>query len=750
MQPNRIAKQALLLVIFILGLGLPLVAELGNPITTNAADTPKTALPTKKSPTDSWYRFNPTSTGEDLEAVDCDQSFYCMAVGANGAIIRSSNLGSDWMNFPEVTKANLRGVDCPIAILCFVVGEGGTILKYDGNQNKWFTLASGTNSNLNGISCASFSLCYAVGDGGLVLRSANAGGTWQPATLANTPTLNAIECTNGLTCYAVGNAGTIRVTTDGGTTWNPHTTIENTNLLDISCPAVNTCIATTSSKNLIKTTGGSTTWSSFEARGGFVSKGVGCIAETDCVTVSSTRLLRSNANDPNAMWTIIHEVEVGDEVNLSAVSCIKLTNVINCVAVGENGLVIRTNGNFPTTASGYNQDLADIECISNTECLAVGKRGTLLRTSNGGQTWEKITNNIAEFHNFQALDCTKTGKCAAVIHQGKAYYSNDRGVTWNYIEFQGGYQPYDISCVTDNNKDTCTMLYYYSTFTAYYSATFDFATQIWSAGITTGGILNSLSCYGVTGCIAVGANGTIISITQGSINWDTMTSPTTKDLLDVDCLTYYDCYAVGANGTWLRYKYNEGWKTYNIGKDVTLKSIHCSGVNACTVLAANGEIFHIIYDQPMFYAATGIESGLNDFNCQFQCLVVGDGGTIITNQFIVSNPTENTTASLPGTLSWVNEIVPDGYQPKVRLITSPVKLITNAPSKLSLKPGLQILGNCGINGGATVIDLNNNPGLVLNGGGTALTGLKLINAKGPAITNTPGAGKNILSCVKIN
>jgi photosystem II stability/assembly factor-like uncharacterized protein len=751
MRPDKItkhalAKRAFLLVVFILGLSLPLAVEMGNPLITNAADTAKTALPTKKSPTDSWYWLSDNATGADLEAVDCVQLSYCVAVGAQGAILRSTNLGTEWTNFLDVTEANLRGVDCPIAILCFVVGEGGTILKYDGNQNKWFTLTSGTSTTLNDISCSSFSLCYAVGNGGLILRTNNSGSTWQPTTLANTPNLNAIECTNGLICYAVGNAAAIRTTFDGGTTWNPGTNANTTSdLYEVSCPALTICIASTDNK-LIRTTGG-TTWSDFVVIGSGSYTGVSCISLSDCTAASSLRIIGTKPSDPSKDWGVIYDIDGYDSVTLTKISCNKTANDVPlCLAVGKNGLIVRTTGNFASPQTQNNQNLVDIDCISNRECFAVGKRGTLLRTDNGGQVWEKVTDNIAEYLNFRAIDCTKSGKCAAVTEQGSAYYTNDRGVTWNYKDFSLN-RPYDVSCSTENNNDTCTMLYYSELYSIFYSTTFDFAGQILNNGTATGGGLNSLSCYGGLFCTSVGANGIIKRLDNAA--WNDVTSPTTKDLLDVDCLSSYDCYAVGANGTWLRYTQSEGWKAYNIGKDVTLKAIHCSTKDNCTVLTATGELFTIVYNQPIFYAATGVENGLNDFNCQFQCLVVGERGTIITNQFIVSNPTENTTATLPGTLSWVNEIVPDGYQPKVRLITSPIKLITNAPNKLSLKPGLQILGNCGINGGATVIDLNNNPGLVLNGGGTSLSGLKLINAKGPAITNTPGAGKNILSCVKV-
>jgi photosystem II stability/assembly factor-like uncharacterized protein len=748
MRPDRItkhalAKRAFLLVVFILGLSLPLAVEMGSPLITNAADTAKTALPTKKSPTDSWYWLSDNATGADLEAVDCVQSSYCVAVGAKGAILRSTNLGTDWTNFLDVTEANLRGVDCPIAILCFVVGEGGTILKYDGNQNKWFTLTSGTTATLNDISCASFSLCYAVGNGGLVLRTANAGSTWQPTTLANTPNLNAIECPNGLICYAVGNAATIRTTFDGGTTWKPGTTADTTSdLYDVSCPALTICIAGTRNK-LIRTTGG-TTWSDFVATSGGDYTGISCISLSDCTAASSLRIIGTKPSDPSKDWGVIYDIDGYDSVTLTKISCTKTGNdVPQCVAVGKNGLTIRTDGNFAFPQTQNNQDLLDIACIDNQNCFAVGEFGTFLKTTTGGQTWEPV-NTGNKFTNFTAVDCTEQGKCAAVTQNSYFYYSSDKGATWAFGSVNADF--YDVSC----KANECVALHSRPLAEGYYSLNFNFAGQIQNTKAVTYGFLNSLSCVDGNFCFGVGANGIINELKGlGSLSWDSSLSPTTKDLFDIDCSEYHNCYAVGANGTWLRHKYNEGWKAYNIGKDVTLKTIHCSSVNVCKVLATNGEMFNIINDQPFFYQATGIESGLNDFACQFQCLVVGKGGTIITNQFIVSNPSENTTASLPGTLSWVNKIVPDGYQPKVQIVTSPVKLITNAPNKLSLKPGLQIIGTCGVNGGATVIDLNNNPGLVLNGGGTSLTGLKLINAKGPAITNTPGAGKNILSCVKV-
>lgn len=744
---NKI-NHLILVAIFVLSLVAAVFTGFG-PANQSQAATANPMLATKK--TDGWYWLNPSTSGYDLNDIDCVSNLYCMAVGEAGQLIRTTDFGTTWKNYPGVTGANLNAVDCPLPILCYAVGNNGTVLRYDGNLEKWFTLNSGTQAQLNDITCPGISQCRIVGTNGLMLYTVNAGTSWTDTSFSGLPTLNSVECPNTTVCYVVGDAGTIRRTTNGGTLWVPGTTTETGSLRGLSCPQVDTCFASAvDSGRYIKAGGNSSTWTSYYTGNLAVGEtDISCVSPTLCAVSSEIgSVVRTNPDNSGA-WLTVYDSNHQDYLN--SITCAYNDNaVVVCLAVGNNGAIVRVAGTGSKKISQYTQDLEDITCINAVNCFAAGLFGTLLKTTSGGQLWEQVEAVNSTYH-FRAVDCTGQGMCAAVGENGLAYYSSDKGVNWSQINYEFRYNLFDVDCDdgSDYENSSCTALEYDKVYDTISSTTFDSSGKVLEYK-TTGGGLNALSCIDEAMCTGVGNGGLIRQATGGGgTYWNKVTSPTTVNLYDIDCLDLYSCYAVGANGTWLQYQYPSTWKVNNVNKNVTLKSITCASAGNCKMLAATGEVFEISNNTLTGNVKNTAAAAINHTSlvCPRQCLVAGSGGSILGDAFLAFYHQENGAGNWPGTLSYINSLIPDGYEATAYLGNTTTKFIANAPTGLTFK-GLNVIGKCGAQGPAFTIDLNNNPGITLNGN-SSLTGVKVINSTTTGIKVKAADAPNSMKCVKV-
>jgi hypothetical protein len=90
------------------------------------------------------------------------------AVGAGGAILRSSDDGASWSSVASGTANNLNGVSCGSATDCIAVGDLGTAVVWNGSA--WSPMNSGSPRRLKAIWGASEAAVFAAGDSGTILR----------------------------------------------------------------------------------------------------------------------------------------------------------------------------------------------------------------------------------------------------------------------------------------------------------------------------------------------------------------------------------------------------------------------------------------------------------------------------------------------------------------------------------------------------------------------------------------------------
>jgi photosystem II stability/assembly factor-like uncharacterized protein len=158
------------------------------------------------------------------------------AVGAAGAIVRTTDGGSTWTQQSSGLNVDLYGVSFSSPNTGIVVGSSGAVLKtIDGGQN-WIQLSVDITVQFRNVQMTSATTAYAIGaryydidnTQGYVYKTTDGGATWN-ALAITAPGLYGISFVDSQTGWVSGWDGMIFKTTDGGATWTKQTsTIPNT------------------------------------------------------------------------------------------------------------------------------------------------------------------------------------------------------------------------------------------------------------------------------------------------------------------------------------------------------------------------------------------------------------------------------------------------------------------------------------------------------------------------------------------
>ncbi len=189
----------------------PLIAAAGG-----AADTAWVTV----LPGGGWF-VQASSTTADLNGV-----FFLpdgrtgWAVGAGGAIVRTTDAGTTWSRQASGTSYTLNGVWFTGATEGWAVGQGGTVVRTTNGGATWTRLTNiGQGEALMDVHFATPDTGWVVGASGLVLRTFDRGGSWQAFRVPTTSTLNSVSFADPRDGWAVGNGGVIAGTHDRGVTW---------------------------------------------------------------------------------------------------------------------------------------------------------------------------------------------------------------------------------------------------------------------------------------------------------------------------------------------------------------------------------------------------------------------------------------------------------------------------------------------------------------------------------------------------
>ena len=343
-----------------------------------------------------------------LDALSCTSASSCIAVGASGTIVATTNGGQTWLPQTSGTAVTLDGISCS-ASDCLAVGASGTILTTTNGGSSWApeTSGLGTGPTIEAVSCTG-TTCVAVATGGLILGTSNYGATWT----AQTPTLT----------FSPAQAATITTTlaaTGSGITGNG--VVENSNAttgvvsvagaistLSASSPYTFTGTFTATATNGTSTltfsaTNAANIFDGMSVTGAGISGGLVTNVAGGVVTVSgASGTLTASSYTFSESYTpsATNGISVNTIAALDGVTCASST----CVAVGA----IPSGSTHPailtTTDSGAAwslqtsaalEALSTVACVDANNCFAGGANGTTLVTNNGGTTWSSEGNPLS-------------------------------------------------------------------------------------------------------------------------------------------------------------------------------------------------------------------------------------------------------------------------------------------------------------------------------------------------------------------
>lgn len=276
-----------------------------------------------------------TSRDNDLNAVSCVSSSFCMAAGTYSFDASSARPlaarwdGTAWQLLRPRTAGSLnhlRGINCRSASFCFAVGD-----YYDGSQwralvERWDgiawsvipspTTAPDADSFLTGISCSSTTFCmasstYYNGAADQTLIETWDGATWHQVNSPNRDQMTdqrapGVACTKPSFCMAVGassNGSFDQTLAEGwdGAAWHIVTTpnadtFRDNYLASVTCRSMKFCVAVggfyngSATQPLIERWNG-TTWALMSpapaSSGNYDLFGVSCSNSSDCFAVGS-------------------------------------------------------------------------------------------------------------------------------------------------------------------------------------------------------------------------------------------------------------------------------------------------------------------------------------------------------------------------------------------------------------------------------------------------------------------------------
>jgi photosystem II stability/assembly factor-like uncharacterized protein len=339
-----------------------------------------------------------------------------VAVGADGAMVRSTDGGATWKDVASGTLHNLSAVWGSDSLFV-AVGSAGTILVSRDGGTAWAPPDSSLAGRPLVRVAASNGALVAVGPYGNVGRSKDGGATWTVVTGAWTSNHLEGVWAEGSTVIAVGSAGTILQSLDGGETWADAGMEIPTGSLQLSPRPGDLPPRAGPPDEALR---GLLGIEARRPRTFLAAAGAGGIA---LIAGERGTILRST--DGGTTWSL---VESDTRQRLAAV----WTSGHVAAAVGSRGTIVWSADGGATWAAGPSGTDAHLTAVWGTDAglVAVGDSGTLLRSTDGGRTWAPVASGThADLEGLWGSGDV----LVAVGWGGTILRSGDAGASWTRI-----------------------------------------------------------------------------------------------------------------------------------------------------------------------------------------------------------------------------------------------------------------------------------------------------------------------------
>ena len=295
-------------------------------------------------------------------SVACLPSGKCYVVGAEGALLTSTDGGRNWERREIAERGDLSWFDLYSIRFAndgqtgWIGGESGLILKTTDGGATWNPQASGTTENIFRVAVVDPQTAFACGSNGLLMGTTDGGAHWQLQTLKSGLIFLDIAFADAQNGWAVGEFETIMHTADGGKTWTAQMGGKRANfklpaLFAIRFSDAQHGWASGQGGTLLRTDNGGATWQPVTAPSASPMYSVAYVGGT-------------SSSAPTELW-----------------------------GSGEDGTLLRValgGAAAPTVQTPTVFDLSDI-AFNGQNGVAVGLGGTIVHTADGGAHWEVVT-----------------------------------------------------------------------------------------------------------------------------------------------------------------------------------------------------------------------------------------------------------------------------------------------------------------------------------------------------------------------
>lgn len=378
-----------------------------------------------------WVTLN-TGVTSDLNCIISPG--YIIAAADDGSIILSTNNGT---NFTAVVPG---GVNSPqYNCLAYgpnnnflAFGEHGSVIKSSNLGLNWIQVQglTGTGRGIEEIYFPSPLTGYAVCGTEYILKTTSGGANWNSLVMANTYFMSSLSFVNTLTGFAGGNNGPINdgsaaaimKTTNGGLNWSLTSIPGTVTITSFSFYDVNTgwAMATTSgaTEKLYRTTNSGSNWSEIYSFNQEIAEIKFVNQQTGWVLGESGTIGRTT--NGGTTW----QNAAALPGNLFGISFPSQQTGFVCGTAGKIYRTTNSGQNWNLLTSGTTSTLIDIHFASDMYGLCVGETGTRLVTSNGGNTWVLQQEPLNVDINACFMPTTINGFAAGSI----GYISNFGGI----------------------------------------------------------------------------------------------------------------------------------------------------------------------------------------------------------------------------------------------------------------------------------------------------------------------------------
>ncbi|MCZ7609792.1 MAG: YCF48-related protein [Ignavibacterium sp.] len=393
----------------------------------NANDKPK-YFPLDKSVngTGVWTELNPKVPRVDYLGIHFVNKDTGWSVGAQGAILKSTDGGESWQNIISPVTNVLTNVHSFNGQEVLAVGYNGIIIRSDDRGISWQQIASGITGDLWRVQMINDTLGWACGSNSFLIRTTDAGVTWNPLyTGFSNVVLESLDFFDNNFGCIVGrdiDGGVLFKTTDGGQNWEEHKLGEYSL---VSVEVFDTLrIFTGGFTRIFSTLNGGNTWATKSVDGG-----VNTIAFADSLTGFAGLLQGSvwKTTNGGVNW----QIAAGLMPACGKYWIMFPDDSIGFTAGTALNLIKTTNKGLQWKSTVLNDDFSDVEFIDDTKGFVISNK--LYKTTNGGINWN-LANGAPGGSDILFLDSI-TG---FIGNNTSIYKTIDGGENWYNTQGSGG------------------------------------------------------------------------------------------------------------------------------------------------------------------------------------------------------------------------------------------------------------------------------------------------------------------------